>query len=73
MKNISTWDQLDRAEQKAMARLYGGGSLLRLDSEVVVPLARRGLVNRDGITAAGEALCDAELAAFRRRAYGYAA
>ena len=70
MKSISTWDDLDRAEQKAMARLYGGGSLLRLDSDVVVPLARRGLVNRDGITAAGEALCDSELVAFRRRAYG---
>jgi hypothetical protein len=71
MKNSSTWGELDRAEQKAMARLYGGGSLLRLDSEVVVPLARRGLINRDGMTAAGEALCTSELIAFRRRAYRY--
>ena len=71
MNNSSTWDQLDRAEQKAMARLYGGGSVLRLDSDVVVPLARRGLINRDGITAAGEALCTTKLVAFRRWAYGY--
>ena len=54
MQNTPTWDQLDRAEQKALARLYGGGSLLRVDSELIPPLARRGLVNRDGITAAGK-------------------
>lgn len=73
MDNTTTWDDLDRAQQKALARLYGGGSLLRLDSEIVVPLARRGLVNRNGLTAAGEAVCTAELVAFRRWAYGYAA
>ena len=73
MKHISTWTDLSRAEQMAMARLYGGGSVLRLESNVLVPLARRGLVNRDGITAAGEALCTSELVAFRQWAYGYAA
>lgn len=70
MDNASTWDELDRAQQKALARLFGGGSLLRIDSAIVLPLARRGLVNRDGITAAGEAVCASELAALRRRVYG---
>jgi hypothetical protein len=72
MQNTATWDQLDRAEQKALARLFGGGSLLRIDSELITPLAKRGLVNRNGLTPAGEEVCLAELAAFKRRVYGFA-
>jgi hypothetical protein len=69
MAHTATWDDLDRAEQKALARLYGGGSLLRINSDLVLPLARRGLVNREGITAAGDRLCAAQVEAFKERVY----
>jgi hypothetical protein len=45
MSEVSVWDDLTKFEQRALIKLFGGGSLRRDDPAVVEELRARGFVD----------------------------
>ena len=45
MSEAATWDELTRFEQRALIKLFGGGSLRKNNPAVVDELRARGLVD----------------------------
>jgi hypothetical protein len=51
MSETAGWDELTRVEQRALIKLFGGGSLRREDSAVVDELRARGFVDSNNTLA----------------------
>jgi hypothetical protein len=61
------WDELSRAHQCALERLWAGGSLRGRDPAIVIGLRSMGYIEGDELTRAGEALCRVALTAMMAR------
>lgn len=54
MSEAAVWDHLTRLEQRALIKLFGGGTLRNNDPEVVKTLRARGFVDEhDALAMAG--------------------
>jgi hypothetical protein len=51
------WDELSRAHQMALERLWAGGTLRGRDPEILIGLRSMGYIRGDQLTPAGEQLC----------------
>jgi hypothetical protein len=51
MSEAAGWDELTRYEQRALIKLFGGGTLRREDPAVVGELRTRGLVDENNALA----------------------
>jgi len=61
------WNELSRAHQAVLERLWAGGSLRGRDPAVVIGLRSMGYIEGDGLSSAGEALCRVALTAMMAR------
>jgi len=57
MSEPSPWNELERAQRKALERLWAGGSTRGLDRVAIIGLHLMGYVEDDRLTSAGEELC----------------
>ncbi len=55
--NHVSYDELPRAEQNALIRLFGGGTARNVDEHVLYVLEQRGLIHGERLTALGEEVC----------------
>jgi hypothetical protein len=62
-----SWNELSRAHQKVLERLWAGGTLRGRDPEIVVGLRYMGYVYGDRLTPLGEQLCTNALIAIYGR------
>jgi hypothetical protein len=51
MSEAAGWDELTRFEQRALIKLFGGGSLRREDTAVIEELRSRGFVDENNTLA----------------------
>ena len=61
MSEQLTWNELSRAHQAVLERLWAGGTLRGRDPEIVVGLRFMGYIQGNRLTPAGERLCTAAL------------
>ena len=52
-RGLPRWDELSRAEQRILIKLYGGGTLRGNDPAETAQLRADGLIDDDGLTPAG--------------------
>jgi hypothetical protein len=52
-RGLPRWDQLSRAEQRMLIKLFGGGTLRANDPTETAQLRSDGLIDDNGLTPAG--------------------
>ena len=57
MPDAHPWNELSRAQQRVLARLWAGGSCRGQDRVTVIGLVLMGYVEGEHLTPAGERLC----------------
>lgn len=57
MAESLSWNELSRAHQRVLARLWGGGSVRGQDPEVVIGLQLMGYMQGDRLSPIGHQLC----------------
>jgi len=65
-----TWDDLSRAHQKVLARVWGGGTTRGQDQNVVTGLRLMGYMQGEKLSPKGEEMCRAALLATVQRIVG---
>lgn len=67
MTDSILWNELSRAHQRVLERLWGGGTVRGQDPAIVIGLERMGYVEGDELTPLGSTLCETRLREMMKR------